>query len=77
MVSSKATLTVLKRLGVPGTIMTAAVRAVIGLRLAAFDVSELCAPGWIRTNGLRIRSPPLYPLSYGRACAEGTGKGRL
>ena len=24
------------------------------------------APGWIRTSGLRIRSPALYPLSYGR-----------
>jgi hypothetical protein len=57
MVSSKATLTVLKRLGVPGTIMTAAVRAVIGLRLAAFDVSELCAPVGFEPTALGLEAP--------------------
>jgi hypothetical protein len=35
-------------------------------RAVVFAWEDGCAPGRIRTCGLRIRSPLLYPLSYGR-----------
>ena len=33
-------------------------------------------PGWTRTSNLRIRSPLLYPLSYGRVGRRWVGASR-
>ncbi len=35
------------------------------IRDTKLGVSQVCAPGRIRTCGLRFRKPSLYPLSYG------------
>lgn len=40
------------------------------LSAKAVDIKRTGVPDWIRTSGLWLRRPTLYPLSYGHRCLE-------